>query len=144
MEYLSEWLILVAVFGIAVISPGPDFIMAIRNSVIYSRKAGIFTALGFGLGVAVHVAYSIVGIAALIAQSVMAFTVIKYIGAAYLIYIGVKSLRSKGFQKTIDTHEKSDSKKDMSALEALRSGFITNLFNPKATMFFLALFIIYS
>lgn len=135
--FLLNWLTLVAVFSIALASPGPDFVMAVRNSVLYSRKAGIYTAIGFGLGVAVHVTYSLAGLALIISQSVLLFNIIKWIGAAYLFYVGFKAIRSKGF----DAMSVEDgTAKTMTPLEALRSGFITNLFNPKATMFFLALF----
>ena len=140
MEFLDEWIILVFAFGIAVISPGPDLVMAIRNSILGSRMAGIFTAFGFGAGVCVHVFYSLVGIAALIAKSVMLFTVLKYIGAAYLLFIGFKALKSKGFKMEPSADDKKKKKENMTAFQAFRSGFITNLLNPKATMFFLALF----
>lgn len=139
MDFYAEWLMLIAVSGIAMVSPGPDFVMAVRNSIVYSRKIGIFTAIGFGLGVCVHVFYSLAGIAAIIAQSVLLFTVIKFIGAAYLIYIGFKALRSPGYQASPEMSENINGKK-ISTIGAVRSGFITNLFNPKATLFFLALF----
>lgn len=137
-SFITNWLMLVAVFAVAVLSPGPDFVMAVRNSVLYSRKAGIFTAIGFGLGVAVHVIYCLAGLALIISQSVLLFNILKWIGAAYLFYVGIKALRSKGFEGAGDIGEVSD--RYMSPFAALRSGFITNLFNPKATMFFLALF----
>jgi RhtB (resistance to homoserine/threonine) family protein len=142
MEYLTEWITLVVVFGLAAISPGPDFVMAVRNSVIYSRRAGLFTAMGFAFAVCVHAFYSIIGVGALIAQSVLLFSMIKYIGAGYLLYIGFKALRSKGYNMPSAQNDKTIGhlRKEMGAVQALRSGFITNLFNPKATLFFLALF----
>ena len=142
MEYLSEWVLLVVVFGFAVIAPGPDFVMAVRNSIVFSRKAGLYTAAGFALGVCVHVVYSIIGLSVVIAQSAFLFSVIKYIGAGYLLYVGVKSLRSKGQSLLSDdvNMPKPQAAKDMTPFQALRCGFITNVFNPKAIMFFLALF----
>lgn len=142
MEYFSEWVLLVVVFGFAVVAPGPDFVMAVRNSVVFSRRAGLFTAIGFALGACVHVIYSIIGISVLIAKSAFLFSIIKYIGAGYLLYIGVKAIRSKGHNASISDldEEKSKKKRSMTAFQALRSGFITNVFNPKAIMFFLALF----
>lgn len=128
---------LVVVFSVALASPGPDFVMAVRNSVMGSRKAGIFTAIGFGLGVAIHVAYCLAGLALVIAQSVVLFSIIKWIGAAYLFWVGYHALKSKGYTPP---EEGAEAPAAMSALQALRSGFITNLFNPKATLFFLALF----
>lgn len=134
-----NWLLLFMVFGLPLISPGPDFIVAVRNSILYSRKIGIITAIGFMLGVCVHITYTLFGIATIISQSVILFNMLKYAGAAYLVYIGVKALRSKGFE-----HENGTSKKKrattMSPLGALWSGFLTNTLNPKATLFFLAVF----
>lgn len=135
--FVSNWLLMIAVFSVALASPGPDFVMAVRNSVMGSRKAGIFTAIGFGLGVAIHVAYCLAGLALVISQSVFLFSVIKWIGAAYLFWVGYHALKSKGY---VPPEEGADAPPAMSAGEALRSGFITNLFNPKATLFFLALF----
>lgn len=139
-EIFMNWLLLVAVFGVAVASPGPDLVMVIRNSVIYSRRAGVVTALGLGLGVIVHVSYTLAGLAAIIAKSVLLFSVLKYIGAAYLLYVGIKALRSRGMANPDTAIETPVVRAEMSDLTALRTGFITNLFNPKATMFFLALF----
>ncbi len=112
--------------------------MTVRNSVLYSRKAGLFTALGLGAGVAIHVIYCLAGLAIVISQSIVLFNALKWIGAAYLFYIGYQAIRSKGYnapENLVDGAEKF-----MSPMQALRSGFITNLFNPKATLFFLALF----
>ncbi len=137
-EILVNWLLLVTVFSVAVVSPGPDFVMVIRNSVLQGRKAGLMTAIGLGLGVIVHVTYTIAGLAALISKSILLFNVLKYAGAAYLIYVGVKALRSRGM--TTDTESEPQTAITMTSMQALRCGFITNLLNPKATMFFLALF----
>lgn len=136
-DFWTNWFMLVTVFTVALASPGPDFIMAVRNSVMGSRKAGIFTAIGFGLGVAVHVFYCLAGLAFVISQSIVLFNIIKWVGAAYLFYVGYHALKSKGYTPAEEGVEAAQA---ISALQALRSGFITNLFNPKATLFFLALF----
>ncbi len=122
----------------AVMSPGPDLIMMLRNSVMYSRKAALFSAMGLGLGIALHVTYCLLGLALIISQSVLLFTVIKYLGAAYLVYIGIKSLQSRKGDAIETFH--AEKKDDISSLQALRLGFLTNALNPKATLFFLALF----
>lgn len=137
-DFLINWAILISVFVIALASPGPDFVIAVRNSIQHNRQIGIYTALGFAAGVAVHVTYCLMGLATLISQSVIVFTVLKFIGAAYLFYVGISALRSKGF--VMDDATSSINKSVMTKGQAFRSGFITNLFNPKATMFFLALF----
>ncbi|MGB0260833.1 MAG: LysE family translocator [Flavobacteriaceae bacterium] len=122
---------------LAVISPGPDFVMACRNALLYSRKTGIWTAVGFGLGIAVHISYALFGLAWVVAQSVILFSVIKYLGAAYLIFIGVQSFLSK--TKTLEPGVASK-QKDIPPMVAIRMGFVTNVLNPKATLFFLSLF----
>lgn len=122
---------------LAVISPGPDFIMCVRNSLTYSRKTGVWTAFGFGLGIAVHVFYSLVGLALIISQSILIFNTIKLAGAAYLVYIGVKSILSKSSALDISQQEK---KSDISSAQAIKIGFLTNILNPKVTLFFLSLF----
>ena len=121
----------------AVISPGPDFIMALRNSLTYSRKTGIYTAVGFGLGIGVHVFYCVFGLALIISTSNIAFNIIKYLGVAYLAYIGIMSI----FSKTANIEIKKESHlKDINPIKAIRIGFLTNVLNPKATLFFLSLF----
>ena len=122
---------------LAVMSPGPDFFMALKNSITYSRKTGIYTAIGFGLGIAVHIFYSLAGLALIISQSIIIFNTIKYIGVLYLIYIGIQSFRSKRNAITI---EENAPKEDIASYQAIRMGFLTNVLNPKATLFFLSLF----
>lgn len=140
-EFLIEWLGVVLIVLFAAASPGPDFVISIRNSVLHSRRSGVFTAIGIGLGICVHITYCALGIAAIIAQSAYFFTIMKYIGAAYLIFIGIKALRSKGYQSgPIIGEDGRDNRTDLSAFKSLRSGFLTNLLNPKATLFFFALF----
>jgi len=135
--FFTNWLLLVGVFTVALASPGPDFVMAVRNSIMHSRRAGIMTAIGFGLGVGFHVSYCLGGLAIVISKSILLFNILKFAGAGYLFYVGYQALRSKGFDAAADEDLKPVA---MSDIAALRGGFITNLFNPKATMFFLALF----
>lgn len=137
MEYLPVILTVALVHLLAVISPGPDFIMVTRNSLIHSRKTGIYTAVGLGFGILVHVTYSLVGIGLLIAKSILLFNVIKFLGAAYLIYIGYKSLTSKSSHLNL---KKQEHRVDISTMTAVKIGFLTNVTNPKATLFFLSLF----
>ncbi len=137
MEYIPAILTVAFVHLLALISPGPDFIMILRNSLVYSRKTGIYSAIGLGFGILVHVTYSLVGIGLLIANSIVLFNIIKFLGAGYLIYIGYKSLTSKSSNINLENQKH---KKDISKLKALRMGFITNATNPKATLFFLSLF----
>ena len=122
---------------VALVSPGPDFVVACRNTLMYSRSIGIYTAVGFGLGICVHISYAVFGLSWLIANNELIFTVIQYLGAFYLILIGIQSLWS--FQSQIGQETPAASSR-ISPFRAVRIGFITNVLNPKATLFFLSLF----
>ena len=122
---------------VALVSPGPDFVVVCRNSLLYSRTIGIYTAVGFGLGICVHISYAVFGLSWLIANNELIFTVIQYLGAFYLMLIGIQSLRS--FQSQIGQETTTYSSR-ISPFRAVRIGFITNVLNPKATLFFLGLF----
>lgn len=137
MQYLPIIFTVALIHLLAVISPGPDFILITRNSLMYSRKTGIYSAIGLGLGIMIHVTYSLVGIGFVIAKSILLFNLIKFLGAGYLIYIGVMSLVSKSSKLDIPDQ---DQRKEISRSSAIRMGFLTNVTNPKATLFFLSLF----
>jgi RhtB (resistance to homoserine/threonine) family protein len=137
MEYIALIGTVTLIHLLAVVSPGPDFIIAIKNSLTYSRKTGILTAFGFSLGISVHIFYCLAGIALLISQSILVFSIIKYIGAAYILYIGYKSFTAKSSHIKIEGTEKIV---DISPYTAIKTGFLTNVLNPKATLFFLSLF----
>ena len=122
---------------VALVSPGPDFVVVCRNSLLYSRTIGIYTAVGFGLGICIHISYAVFGLSWLIANNELIFTVIQYLGAFYLMLIGIQSLRS--FQSQIGQETTTYSSR-ISPFRAVRIGFITNALNPKATLFFLGLF----
>jgi RhtB (resistance to homoserine/threonine) family protein len=137
--FLTQFLTVALVHFLAVISPGPDFAMVTRNSLLYSTKIGIYTSLGLALGMMVHVAYSLLGIGLLISQSIVLFSIIKYVGAAYLIYIGYKSIKAKP-QVQVPEQEIKSNERSISISASVWTGFLTNVLNPKATLFMLALF----
>ena len=143
--FLAGWLTVFVVGCLAVMSPGPNMAMTLKNSLAHSRRAGTYTAAGLALGDAVHVCYFLVGIAVVISQSILLFNVVKWIGAAYLVYVGVKSLlarkRSPAAEESgSDGGEADRGVRAMGPFSAARSGFFTSLLNPKVTLFFLALF----
>lgn len=135
---INTSVVLVAIIShlMAVMSPGPDFVVAVRNSLVYSRKTAIYTALGFALGIGVHLLYGIFGLALIIQQSDVLFSVIKYLGALYLFYLGISIVRNKQIF-TIEKYKTVNY--DLSAGKAIASGFLTNVLNPKASLFFLSL-----
>lgn len=136
-NYLSEFLTISLVHFLAVASPGPDFAMMLRQSVSYGRKSGLWASLGIGLGVLVHVAYCVIGLGFLISKSILAFNLIKYLGAGYLVYIGIKALKSSAKPQSLDNMVVD---RAPSAYQSFTSGLVTNALNPKATLFFLAVF----
>lgn len=137
MINLNEFLTIALINFLAVVSPGPDFALITRNSLLHSRRAGIYSALGLGLGILVHVTYSIIGVGFIISQSPLLFNLIKYIGAGYLLYIGYLSLADKRYKLS---NQKKHGDKETDPGKFIRMGFITNITNPKATLFFLSLF----
>ena len=133
---MVEAIAVVTITLLAVISPGADFAMVTRNSMILSRRAGVLTAVGISLGVLVHVAYSMAGIGLLIARSATLFNIIKFGGAAYLVYLGATLLRAR--RQTPGAN--GEPAVAVSDLMALRTGFLTNALNPKTTLFVVSLF----
>lgn len=135
--YLNEFLVVAMIHLLAVISPGPDFAVVIRNSVSAGRQAGLITAAGIGAGIFLHVAYSLLGIGIIVSQSVWLFNALKLLAGAYLLYIGIKALRARP-QTT--SGEVTLAPVAMPARKAFVNGFVTNGLNPKATLFFLSVF----
>lgn len=136
MSFWHGFAVITLVHLLAAASPGPDFAFVTRQSLAHGRKAGLLASLGIALGLAIHIAYSTAGLAAVVAHSVEWMTVIKLIGGAYLIYLGVMGLRSRP-GGDIDTSARDV---EGSSLRIVVGGFLCNAFNPKAPIYFLALF----
>ena len=132
---MAEWLAVVLITFFAVISPGPDFVLVSRNSLIVSRRAGLLTAFGIGLGVLFHVTYTLLGIGVLIETSPVLFSLMKIAGAAYLVWLGLQMLRAKP-SHTVE----SEPANGLNDLQAFRVGFTTNALNPKTMIFIVSLF----
>lgn len=129
-------IILLSFLGAAILltlMPGPDILFVIAQSVSQNKKAGISTALGLCTGLLVHISAATLGISAIIYQSAVAFTVVKYAGALYLFYLAWMSFREKGTPFTLN---KQDSIRYFSLY---KKGILMNLLNPKVSLFFLAL-----
>ncbi|MGH1485448.1 MAG: LysE family translocator [Cellvibrionaceae bacterium] len=134
--YIPELLSVTIIAIFMAISPGADFVMVSRNSIFYSRSAGLFSSLGISLAIWIHVAYSIAGLAIIISNSIVLFSILKYLGAAYLIYIGWKTFKSRPLATTADEKKEAN----LSNFSAFKIGFICNALNPKTTIFFLSIF----
>ena len=140
MPYLHEFLMISIVHLLAVMSPGPDFAIVIRQSIRFGRKTAIITSLGIGAGIAIHVSYTLLGIGFIITQSKPVFVSVQIIGALYLTYLGMKLLLNKTNLDVQEEQLESISEDTRHHQKAFLLGFLTNLLNPKAALFFLAIF----
>lgn len=127
--YWTEFLTVALVHLLAVASPGPDFAVVIRESVAHGRRAGTWTALGVGCGIFLHVAYSLLGIGLVLSQSVLLFDVLKWLAAAYLLFIGIRALRAGPGDPAGPADRPAAERR--SGRGAFVSGFLTNALNPR-------------
>jgi len=127
---------LLAFLGAAIIltlMPGPDNLFVLAQSIAQDKKAGIATSFGLCTGLLVHIGAAVLGISAIIYQSTVIFSIVKFAGAAYLVYLAWQSFRAKGDPFTLD-------QQNAQAYVALyRKGILMNILNPKVSLFFLAL-----
>ncbi len=133
--YLMEFATVALIHLLAVASPGPDFAVVVRESVSRGRRAGMLAALGVGMGIFIHVGYSLLGIGLVVSQSIVLFNLLKWAAAAYLLYIGIRALRARPAAPGA-----VDEIPSVPTRGAFLRGFVTNGLNPKATLFFLSLF----
>jgi threonine/homoserine/homoserine lactone efflux protein len=117
------------------ITPGVDMLYIASRSAAQGAKAGVIAALGIGAGCLVHILFAAFGLSVVLATSAMAFTLVKYVGAAYLIYLGVTtlvSLRSSAVMEKVEI-------KPLSTGQIFRQAALINILNPKVALFFMAL-----
>ncbi|WP_417794755.1 LysE family translocator [Terasakiella pusilla] len=138
MDGSHQIIVVATITLLAVISPGPDFAVITKNSIMFGRKSGIATAFGIATGVCVHITYTLLGLGYLLAEAVWLLEVMRYGGAAYLIWLGISAFRTKNTHeleapKTPDIQHKTD-------FQNFRNGFVCNALNPKTALFFIALF----
>lgn len=131
----SYWLLFFATALLLNLSPGPDLIYILSRSIAHGRRVGVASALGTCTGALVHVAAAALGLSALLATSAVAFSVVKYVGAAYLVVLGVKAFRSGTGMVSLQTSAGST----VAAMQAFRQGMLIDVLNPKVAIFFMAL-----
>ncbi|WP_352288178.1 LysE family transporter [Psychrobacter sp. GW64-MNA-CIBAN-0177] len=169
MEFWHGFLLITSVHLLAAASPGPDFVLVSQQTLAKGRRTGLICSLGITLGLAVHIIYSVLGLATVIAHSQPLLTAIKWLGGAYLIYLGWQGIQAKPIQAkpiqakpiqakpkpvsdiaapnaqtTLDSQSVKPTKSDVSNSDStfaiLRRGFFCNVFNPKAPVYFVAIF----
>jgi RhtB (resistance to homoserine/threonine) family protein len=123
---------------LAVASPGPDFAVVLKQSLSQNRRAAVYTSVGIGTAILLHVLYSLLGLGLLLRGSETWFTVVKYAGAAYIAWLGVAALRAK--PRKVDDGTGLHAGDGTTRGKAFALGFLTNALNPKATLFFISLF----
>jgi RhtB (resistance to homoserine/threonine) family protein len=132
---IDQLLIIIGVTVLVAVTPGPDMVIVMRNTVAGGRSAGLQTSLGVLSGNLVHIGYCVVGIGWLISTSIVAFSILKFAGAAYLIYLGIMSFRAKEISLGISQTPSSTPNRTW-----FLQGFINNVLNPKGALFFLGVF----
>jgi len=140
MNFWHGFAVLTVVHLLAAASPGPDFAYVTRQSLVNGRRSGLLASLGIALGLSIHIVYSAAGLAAVIAHSAQWMTGIKLLGAGYLLFLGYKGLRSGAAAPGAPGTPAATPALPASAWRQVLGGFLCNAFNPKAPIYFLALF----
>ncbi|WP_033070496.1 LysE family translocator [Thalassospira australica] len=126
------------------ISPGPDMAYIVGQTAVHGRKIGLFSSLGVISGAFVHVLAATFGLSAILATSALAFAIVKWVGVAYLVWLGIGALRSsfaRKDQQADESEPKSDitiPRKSITAFVAWRQGVMIDVLNPKVAIFFMA------
>ncbi len=131
-------ILVITISCLGMISPGPDFFLVLKNSLSYNRKIALMTCLGVISAIAIHMSYCVAGIAVLITATPWLYNALRYAGAAYLLWIGVKALLAKSNGTAYVSKQALEL--NVTAKAAFMQGLLCNLLNPKATLFFLAIF----
>jgi threonine/homoserine/homoserine lactone efflux protein len=130
----TSLLIFVSTAALLLAIPGPAVLYIVGRSIGQGRNAGLVSALGIGVGTLVHTAAAAVGLSALLVSSATAFSAVKYLGAAYLVYLGIQRLRSKeSLAAASDT-----SAPRVTLARVFSQGIVVNVLNPKTALFFFA------
>ncbi|HEX5515548.1 MAG TPA: LysE family translocator [Gammaproteobacteria bacterium] len=112
--------------------PGPSVLLTVARSISSGTRAGIATSLGIAMGDLVHTALAVLGVSAILLTSALAFSLMKYLGAAYLLYLGLKALRAPAASLELPAEAR------ISPKQALKQGLLCEALNPKSALFFLA------
>jgi len=134
MSEPTFWLVFFSAALALNLSPGPDLLFVLSRTLSGGRRVGVASVCGVCSGALVHVAAAALGLSAIMATSALAFAVVTYVGAAYLVYLGIQALRSTGAGMSLDLKNASR----ITAWQAYRQGILVDVLNPKAAIFFMA------
>jgi RhtB (resistance to homoserine/threonine) family protein len=139
MDLLQGLLLITSIHLLAAASPGPDFILVSQQTLSNGKKAGFMCSIGIALGLSIHIIYSALGLAAIIANSSTTLWIIKILGGSYLLYLGYQGIRAKP-SSAITNQTESKLPVNNTSLKNIGIGFLCNALNPKAPIYFVALF----
>lgn len=131
MEQIQSFALFVGLSWILIVTPGPDLIYVLTKGISTGKKAGLISATGVTLGIFVHTVFAALGLSIILKTSALAFTIVKIIGASYLIYLGIKTLISRDELKMTEEVKTS-------ARKIFIQGLVSNTLNPKVALFFMA------
>ena len=137
MNYAVEFSTIVVAHALAVASPGPDFAIVLKQSLAHGRRTALWTSIGIGCGISVHIIYCLLGLGFLLRNSPAALGMLKYLGAGYLAWVGIQALWTKPRKGDMDLSKEVPAPGNGAAWT---TGFLVNVLNPKAALFFIALF----
>ena len=154
MNHWPEFLTIVVAHALAVASPGPDFALVLRQSLAHGRRTAIWSSIGIGCGLSIHITYSLLGLGLILKNSAVALATFKWLGAVYLAWVGIQAIRAKPRESDLEagrglspTHNEPFGHKARpteastpTARAAWTTGFLVNVLNPKAALFFISLF----
>jgi threonine/homoserine/homoserine lactone efflux protein len=141
--YWAQFIKVAVAHMLAVAAPGPDFAMVVRQSLVHGRRAALWTSIGIGTAILVHLSCILLGFGILLRTYPAAFTAVKFAGAGYLAWIGLKALTSRPVnmpRAPAGAEAHLGRPLEPAAAAAWTTGFFTNMFNPKVTLFFVAIF----
>ena len=129
---------LIVIMFFAMMSPGPDMFLLIRNGMTYPRRAALASVLGIASGLSVHVSISVLGLALILASNDLLFHIVQTVGALYLVYLGIMSFREH--PEFVWNDSENENQLAVNWLRGFREGLLCNLLNPKVTLFILSVF----
>jgi RhtB (resistance to homoserine/threonine) family protein len=135
----AHLLVFIGVAAIVIVVPGPDTVVVTKNLLVHGRRAALGTSLGVSAGLSVWTLAAAVGVASVVRASALAFTVLKLIGALYLVWLGLQALRAASHAASINPASEAAARPAMGALGGFRQGFLSDLANPKIGVFFTSL-----
>ncbi len=138
MDFWHGFLLITGIHLLAAISPGPDFIYVSQQTLSRGRLAGLMCAVGIALGLGVHITYSVLGLAAVIASASWLLSAIKIVGGIYLIYLGIQGLSAKMRREVVEVSAVGNAPSDLKTVTW--KGFLCNVLNPKAPVYLVSVF----